>query len=498
MKNNLLYMVMGISVAFVFWGCSDDNSGDAQQEQVPAVIMGKAYSFDPEDMGEQWKSGKTVGIYMLKENTTECVVPYYNVKYQTTVEPQGYFTPINKDEVIYYPQDGNKVDVIAYYPWKENQINELYPINVANQKTVSNFSFLYAGNGKGLSKDNNKVSLQFRPVLSQIIFRLEAGDGVTDIYLTESAIKISGMNTKANFNLLSGIFEQESEPKDVDLLSLEEENGASGQVLPAISTEGYEAEIVLPKMGRTYSWKLSEKIELLKPGMRYICSVRVDLDKIDVETSEEPIEDWKDGDKHEVAGEENNIQTAIDELPLGVWTKVEDAMKVPMNTWCHQEYNGGIRVEVEMDEKLGRNIVHANVSIGGTWYRNFVAYRMGGAKAQVYTLKFRAKGKAGDKINCYIRTNETTAGGRNSNLFVLKELSGGKYTGGAVSVLSDDYQEYSFDFDFSKMIENISGHQENELLDVTPTALSDFYIAFYAMTSGMDFYLDDVILKKQN
>ena len=88
MKNNLLYMVMGISVAFVFWGCSDDNSGDAQQEQVPAVIMGKAYSFDPEDMGEQWKSGKTVGIYMLKENTTECVVPYYNVKFQTTVEPQ--------------------------------------------------------------------------------------------------------------------------------------------------------------------------------------------------------------------------------------------------------------------------------------------------------------------------------------------------------------------------------------------------------------------------
>ena len=48
------------------------------------------------------------------------------------------------------------------------------------------------------------------------------------------------------------------------------------------------------------------------------------------------------------------------------------------------------------------------------------------------------------------------------------------------------------------MIENISGHQENELSDVTPTALSDFYIAFYAMTSGMDFYLDDVILKKQN
>ena len=80
----------------------------------------------------------------------------------------------------------------------------------------------------------------------------------------------------------------------------------------------------------------------------------------------------------------------------------------------------------------------------------------------------------------------------------MKELSGGKYTGGAVSVLSNDYQEYSFDFDFSKMIENISGHQENELSDVTPTALSDFYIAFYAMTSGMDFYLDDVILKKQN
>ena len=90
MKNYLFNAVMLSTMAFVLGACSDDNSGDEQVSQTPIVLMGKAYTFNPEDAGEQWKSGKTVGIYMLKENTVECIEPYCNVKYQTTVMPEGY------------------------------------------------------------------------------------------------------------------------------------------------------------------------------------------------------------------------------------------------------------------------------------------------------------------------------------------------------------------------------------------------------------------------
>ena len=500
MKNSLLYVVIAMFAMFSFWGCSDDDTSKEQQQQIPAVLMGKAYTFEPEDAGEQWKSGKTVGVYMLKENETECVGSYSNVKYQTTVEPQGYFSPADNDNVIYYPQDGSKVDVIAYYPWREDLTDECYPLDVSSQKTDSNFSFLYAGNGKGLSKNNNKIELKFRSVLAQVIFQLKAGDGVTDAYLSESSMKISGMNTKAYFGLLSGQFEHVYAVKDIELVPSTEENRASAQVLPAASTEGYELEIKLPRMGRVEHWKLSEEIGQLKQGMKYTCSVRVDIDKIDVITEEEPIKDWESGGNgYEVVGEENNIQTAIEELPLGIWTKVADPMKEPMDTWCYQ-YNNGIAVNVERDETLGRNIVHGNFLSGGTWYRDLIAYRMGGAKAQIYTLKFRAKGTSGKKMKCYIKTNDTTTGGRNTNLFVLTELNAGKYTGGVQFTLSAGYEEYSFDFDFSKMVKDVSGHLENALSDATPAALSNFYIAFFSDSRDevIDFYLDDVVLKKKN
>ena len=78
--------------------------------------------------------------------------------------------------------------------------------------------------------------------------------------------------------------------KTIEFVTLTDENGASAQVLPVASTEGYEAEIKLPNMNRTFNWNLSEGTDLLKQGMRYICTVRVDLDKIEVKTESEPID----------------------------------------------------------------------------------------------------------------------------------------------------------------------------------------------------------------
>lgn len=498
MKNKLFYVITMI-VAFALCGCDDDNKDGVQDAQTPVVLMGKAYTFDPDDAGELWKSGKTVGIYMLKENKAEYVEPYRNVKYQTTVQPEGYFTPTDKNDVIYCPQEGGKVDVVAYYPWKENLVDDFYSINVSNQATVSNFSFLYAGNGKGISKDNNKSILQLRPVLSQVIFKLIPGDGIKDEYLKESVITVSGMNTKADFNLLTGQFEALSNVKDITLTALDDENGASGQLLPGDIAEGYEATIELPNMNRTYHWNLSEGLEYLESGIRYICSVRVDLDKIEVEIDEEAIDNWIPGDNHEIAGTENGIQTAIDELPTGSWIGVSDPMKAAKNTWCHQETTGGLSVNVELDEELGRNVIYGNFMSGNTWYRNFIAYRMGDANKQVYTLSFNAKGTKGKSVRCYIKTNDVTTGAK-TNVFLANDLGTGDkpYAGYVQFTLSDSYQSYSLDFNFAKMVTNPYTFKEDEIREVTAEALADFYIAFFPTANNVELYLDDIVLKKKN
>lgn len=498
MKNNLFY-VTAMFVVSTLWGCESDNNGSVEEVQKPIVLMGKAYTFTPNDAGELWKSGKTVGLYILKENEAEFVRPYCNVKYQTTVQPEGYFTPANKDDVIYCPQDGSKVDIVAYYPWKEDLVDDIYPINVSSQATASNFSFLYAGNGKGVSRDNNKSVLQFRPVLSEVIFKLVPGDGVKAEYLRESVITVLGMYTKADFDLLSGQFATLSDVKNITLLALDGENGASGQVLPGTVAEEYEAVIELPNMNRTYHWNLSEGIEYLESGIRYICSVRVDLDKIDVVTDEEPIDDWILGDNHTILGKENQIQTAIDELSLGSWKGVSDPMTAEKNTWCHQETSGGLNVSVNLDNELGRNVIYGNFVTGNTWYRNFIAYRMGEGQKQVYTLSFNAKGTKGQKMKCFIKTNDVIPES-NTSVFLANNIGTGSkpYAGYVEFTLSDIYQPYSLDFNFSKMVANPYTFTENDICEVTPKALADFFIAFFSTANNVEFYLDDIVLKKKD
>ena len=179
-------------------------------------------------------------------------------------------------------------------------------------------------------------------------------------------------------------------------------------MLPAASTEGYEAEIKLPNMNRTFNWNLSEGTDLLEQGMRYICTVRVDLDKIEVKTESEPIEDWESGSTNEGSAAENWIQNSIEELPVGNWKAVANPIKEEEGTWCFQT-KGTVTVGVELDNEKGRNVIHGSFGDGaGSWYGQVIAHRMKDAKPQVYSLQFNAKGTKGKKMKCYIKTDDAT------------------------------------------------------------------------------------------
>lgn len=493
MKNNLFYTIIIAVVTLALGACSDDHT-DTQSAAAPAVLMAKVYTLDPEEDGVHWKAGKNVGVYVLKENTTECITPYTNVKYQTTVMPEGYFTPAVKENVIYYPQDGSKVDIFAYYPWKETLTDELYPMDVASQKIAANFSFLYAGNGKGLSKNKQKTVLELRPVLSQIVFDLKPGDGVIEDYLKDSEIKISGMDTKADFNLLSGRFGESSDPKDITFVTYTDKNGASAQVLPTFSTEGFVAEIKLPNMNRTYYWKLTEGTATLEQGMRYICTARIDLEKIEVVTEVEAIDDWQDGANKEVEAEENRIQNDIESLPIGLLPYTAKPMEMLMHTWGfhkRDEADKWITPEVEWDETLGRNVLHINYASANSWYKYFHAYRMGNAKPTTYAVKFKAKGTNGKDIRCYIEGNKDRY--ITSNALTSQNL----YIGYIQFRLTQEYKEYVLIFNFAKAIVKTAstGYPEGNpnVVETTEENLKDFYIAFHAQNGGdYEMYMDDI------
>jgi hypothetical protein len=375
MKNNLFYSILVILSAGIFSGCSDDEK--AETIITPAVIQGTVYTFDVDESGVQWENNQMIGVSMLKANSTEIIMPYHNIKHKATVYPVGYFSPVSTDEVLYYPEDGSKVDIVAYYPYKDNLKDDLYPLNIADQTVADNFSFVYANNSKGLNRDNKKTMMELRPVVAELNVELEAGDGVKDEYLANATIKLTGLPTKANFNLLTGSIQNITNVQDILLPAYEESQGtgASGRILPSTDTDGYYVEIVLPGMGgRTEKISLASWLSEIKSGIRYIGVVKVSLDKIEfVSMDEEPIKDWEEddnviqgngnsflvrpisglllGDLKASAG--NNPFAANSGIPMDSWFKTVNATSVWWNS------------TIQLDEQLNHNVLYLSHT-GGT------------------------------------------------------------------------------------------------------------------------------------
>lgn len=503
MKNNLFYSAMMLLLVCAFSGCDDDK--DPEAGLTPAVIQGKVYAYDTAEAGVQWETSQIIGITMLKANSTESVAPYHHIKYKTTVYPVGYFTPVSTEDVLYYPEDGSKVDITAFHPYKDNLKDDLYPVNVATQSTSANFSLLYANNSKGLNKDNKKTIIELRPAVTQFIVKLEAGDGVVDEYLVNSVVTFAGMPTKANFNLLTGTFQDQANVQSIALPALSEGYGASGSILPAASTDGFSVLVTLPAMGgRVLTRTIASTTPELKGGTRYTGILKVSLDKIEfISINEEPIQDWEEdepiqgggsqflikpistlaeGDLKESKG--NNPFATTSGIAMDSWFKTVNATTVQ---W---------RASVQSDPVLERNVLYLSHTGGAVgWYQSFIGYRMGKADLSIYTVKFRVKGTG--KINCFLKTS--------SNLCPLLESTVAKVPTYKEITVTPDYTEYSVDFDFS--IAGTSGRAsyvkegvDKDAKDAVASDYDDFYVGFYPTATNSSFVLDNVSLtkKKQN
>lgn len=511
MKNKLFGVaaLMITSLPLFLCGCGDDdnNGGDPEITDVPVVLTGKAFSFDPKDAGTMWEKGKKIGVYMVEEDGKTIVDPYQNIQYQSIVSPEGYFAPVNNDDVIYFDQNGGKSNLIAYYPYKADlkEKKDLLAVDVSNQKSASALDILYSANCKGANKDKNKVEMLLRPVLSEITFTLEAGEGVTDDYLEEAVVTLKGMPTKADFNIFSGEFENYSEVKDIAMINKEAKLDTA-LVIASPSVEGYMVHVSLPKMNREYTWELKEKLSELKQGICYNCTGTVGLDKMNVEMTEEPIGDWGNGGSNsEGSTWENWIERTIDDLPVGeiVGTEKDGVNDFESGTWIFnvkdiKEPKVRGEAKVIYDEALNRNVIHCNIKDVNSWYGTYMAYKMKSPEMQkqIYTLKFKTKGSPTRSVKCFFRGNGS------EYITVARDGEQKDPAGFHQFTLNENYTEVVCHFDFSKKVKGPYSYSQadnskdkGDYGDASEAAISNFYIIFSPTGANTEFYLDDITLE---
>ncbi|MBR8707779.1 hypothetical protein IX307_000145 [Bacteroides pyogenes] len=271
--------------------CGEDADRTRYDENIVSVrftsviegeIVTRAY-------GSSWSSDDLIGVFMKKsgeELSAGSVLDNANNVPFITKAGDGNFLP--QDINLKYPIDGTPVDFVAYYPYKDIINDYIYKIDIADQKNPETIDFLYADNLKGRTKNSVTGNLQFAHQLSQLVLNLSSSDNSD---LSELSVVISGIKTKAGFNLTNATLNiDESSEGTVEMNRVG--NTMQAVLLPVNTMNG--VKLTLSLRGKTKEILLPASIASLKKGIKYFLSVDIKNAGSQLIPEEEKYQKWRE------------------------------------------------------------------------------------------------------------------------------------------------------------------------------------------------------------
>ena len=218
--NKSSFMLFAMAGAMTLASCSNEevNGNDtknAQLQVVANIALPQTRAFD-----DQWNAGDQIGIYTLKAGTTD-IDAADNLAYRNTLT-EGWaananFAPAGKAANL--PDDGSKVDVVAYYPYSTTAAAGVVELDVQNQDNQALIDLLGA-KAAGVSADAPQAVLNFKHKLTKIFMSTTAEDGSS---LSDLKAYIKGMYTKVSYSAFADELSMVSgdTKKDVEMRSFD-------------------------------------------------------------------------------------------------------------------------------------------------------------------------------------------------------------------------------------------------------------------------------------
>ncbi|HBG40550.1 MAG TPA: hypothetical protein DDZ96_10020 [Porphyromonadaceae bacterium] len=235
--------------------------------------------------GDKWvEEDDHVGIYMVKHEEPETIVDAaVNVQYKATEvnadnAANAVFSPANTAQTIFFPQDGKKVNFVAYYPYKSGIEEEYaYPVNVGDQENQTAIDLLYAtanNGGAGYNKTAGPVKLTFEHKLSKLAIKVERGAGIDPN--SEVEVTIKKMNRTAEFDLRTGNLIYIEEPATTDITPYYNTASETYEaILLPVTSIGDEQYVEFEVEGDTYRWQIKNNIPSLEAGKKYAYTIAI-------------------------------------------------------------------------------------------------------------------------------------------------------------------------------------------------------------------------------
>lgn len=293
MKKNTCFVMLA---ALMMAGCSNEIEEQVMDSRrVPLQINGDINMLMTRAADDHWDKNDAIGVYMVTAENS-IVGDVSNYRYVVIDENNGNFSPDGETNTAYFPESGDAVNVVAYYP-QGNVVENKLSLDLANQNEQPRIDLMSA-KAEGASKSNPIINLGFKHRLTKLFFEIEGDVNTDGIYAA-----IGNQYTDIQYDILNDelLIADGSEKKEI--------------VMKYWNLDNYRftEAIVLPNEGnnsaedRKLTFQLNEKIfdatisnsTKFEAGKKYTYKVKFETTpsgNINVSITGVSIKNWDDGD----------------------------------------------------------------------------------------------------------------------------------------------------------------------------------------------------------
>lgn len=278
MMNNIYKIGLAISLVLAITSCNKDSEVANEGYGNEAIKFGSNITPMLRATDTDWETNDEIGVFAMQNGTNLSTATHRNKRYFTS-NTNGIFFPKESSEAIKFDKQ-HDLDVIAYYPYNAS-VDNIYPIDVKDQKQLQKIDLLYSNELKGINSNTPKkdVKLHFRHQLAKVHFDIKG--------LTKGLkFSLKDFETEADFDLATGQISNRRNKADI-------EGHTSGTVCEAIIIpEGESKDFVFEANGFTYKFKATQTFESGKL-YRYTLNLKGD-GSMEILNPDATIDDWND------------------------------------------------------------------------------------------------------------------------------------------------------------------------------------------------------------
>ena len=271
MKKNTCFVMLA---ALMMAGCSNEVEEQVMDSRrVPLQINGDINMLMTRAADDHWDDKDAIGVYMVNGENNSIVGNVSNYRYVVIDKDNGNFSPDGETNTAYFPESGDAVNVVAYYPHGD-VVDDKLSLDLANQNEQPDIDLMSA-RAEGASKNNPAINLEFKHRLTKLFFKIEGDVNTDGINAT-----ISNQYTKIQYDILNDklLIADGSEKENIVMKYWNFDEG----------TNRFVEAIVLPNdennsaVDRQLTFQLNEKIfnatisntTTFEPGKKYTYTVK--------------------------------------------------------------------------------------------------------------------------------------------------------------------------------------------------------------------------------